>query len=171
MTVKEALDPSMFLVEVKDDSDGTSRHTLSFSRAPTVLLTFAANRFTRSSARDYLDRFGIGAMDWRMLVMLTREPGCDAARASAAIGIDKGAVSRSLARLQKQGLATFVSRETDERRKSWRLTPTGEKLHDDILEVALQRLEATLDGFSKQDVGELNSLLAKLVDNLDKQSG
>ena len=171
MKAKEVLDPSMFLVDVKDESDGSSRRTLSFSRAPTVLLTFAANRFTRSSARDYLDRFGIGAMDWRMLVMLTREPGCDVARASTAIGIDKGAVSRSLARLQKSGLATFVSRETDERRKTWRLTPKGEKLHDDILEVALQRLEATLDGFSKKDVSELSRLLAKLIENLDKQSG
>jgi len=171
MAVKEEFDPYMFLVDVQNDRDGCSRRTLSFSRAPTVLLAFAANRFTRNSAREYLDRFGIGAMDWRMLVMLTREPGCDAARASNAIGIDKGAVSRSLARLQKQGLATFVSRETDERRKSWRLTPKGDRLHDGILEVALKKLEATLDGFSKKDISELNRLLAKLVDNLDKQSG
>lgn len=169
MTDKNGLEKSMFLVDVLDDQSGNKRRTLSFSRAPTVLLTFAANRFTRSSARSYLEKFGIGAMDWRMLVMLTREPGCDAARASAAIGIDKGAVSRSLARLEKEGLATYVSRKTDERRKDWRLTKKGIALHDAILEVALDRLQATLDGFSENDVHELNRLLSRLIANLDKQ--
>jgi len=109
-------------------------------------------------------------MDWRMLVMLTYEPDCDAARASAAIGIDKGAVSRSLARLEKAKLATYVSRKTDERRKDWRLTKKGQRLHDEVLEVALERLQNTLDGFSEQDVKDLNRLLSKMIENLDKEN-
>lgn len=65
---------SLFLVDVEDEDGETSR-TLSFSRSPTVLLTFAANRFTRAAAKTYAEKFGIGAVDWRMLVMLTRKPG------------------------------------------------------------------------------------------------
>ena len=110
------LPDKMFLTELEQDEDGRSRQTLSFSRSPTVLLNFAANRFTRNASRHYQNAFGIGAMDWRMLVTLTRDPGSSVSHASATIGIDKGAVSRSLARLEKEGLAKAQCNSPDERR-------------------------------------------------------
>ena len=92
----------MFLVETEDGA-----RTLSFSRTPTVLLTFAANLFTRQSAAALTKEFGIGAMDWRMLVMLTRHPGASVAQSAETIGIDKAAISRSLQRLSKKGLVSL----------------------------------------------------------------
>ena len=167
MADDSALTDAMFLVDAAGHPDGRSHKTLSFSRTPTVLLTFAANRFTRDTARTYLKEFGLGAMDWRMLVMLTREPGCSAARASAAIGIDKGAISRSLARLEKSGLAGFEAVEEDGRVKRWFLSSRGIELHDRMLERAMSRLKTILQGFSKSDVQELNRLLGKLLSNME----
>ena len=89
-----SLPDQLFLTEPEDAPEG--QRTLSFERSPTVLLSFAANRFSRAAARVYQDRFGIGAMDWRMLVMLTRAPGSGVSDAARTIGIDKAAVSRSL---------------------------------------------------------------------------
>lgn len=145
--------------------------TLSFSRTPTVLLTFAANRFTRSASRVYQDRFGIGAMDWRMLVMLMREPGSSVSHASRTIGIDKAAVSRSLQRLEKRGLATPTEVDGDERRKDWGLTPEGRALHDQILDLALDRQKALLDGFSRADVTAFTAYLSRFLENLDRLNG
>lgn len=87
-----------------DPTDSAER-SLSFSRLPTVLLTFAANRRTRASACNFQNRFGIGSMDWRMLVMLTQEPGSTVNHLGRAIGIDKSAVGRSPRRLEAKGLA------------------------------------------------------------------
>ena len=160
------LPDKMFLTELEQDEDGRSRQTLSFSRSPTVLLNFAANRFTRNASRHYQNAFGIGAMDWRMLVTLTRDPGSSVSHASATIGIDKGAVSRSLARLEKEGLAKAQCNSPDERRKEWFLTDKGQELHDNVLVAALERQKHLLQGFSKDEVAELNRLLSKLLENL-----
>ncbi|MEM9578879.1 MAG: MarR family transcriptional regulator [Pseudomonadota bacterium] len=155
------LDDEMFLVDT-----GVAK-TLSFSRSPTVALSFAANRFTRFAARDYQDKFGIGAMDWRMLVMLTRAPGCSVSDASRTIGIDKAAVSRSLARLEKSGLAKALSTSSDDRRKSWTLTASGRAQHDLVLKVALDRQRKLLRGFSPEDVKLFTSYLGKFLENLE----
>ncbi|GAA6163106.1 hypothetical protein NBRC116590_08100 [Pelagimonas sp. KU-00592-HH] len=161
------LPDSMFLVGVPNDDGSVASETLGFSRTPTVLLNFAANRFTRSAARVYQDRFGIGAMDWRMLVMLTRVPGSSVATASKTIGIDKAAVSRSLRRLEGAGLAEAKSDHPDPRRKDWNLTPKGKALHDDMLALALSRQKKLLAGFSPQDVEQFNDYLRRFLANLD----
>ncbi|MBE1285316.1 MAG: MarR family transcriptional regulator [Rhodobacteraceae bacterium] len=167
MTTTDELPDEMFLVEIENEQ-GNSQQTLSFSRSPTVALSFAANRFTRAAARVYQSSFGVGAMDWRMLVMLTRAPGSSVATASRTIGIDKGAVSRSLGRLEKEGLATAECNTPDERRKDWTLTPKGQALHDDILSVALQRQKKLLKGFSPQEVRAFNDYLQRFLVNLDE---
>ncbi len=150
----------------RPDAGEAGGTTLDFDKSPTVLLVFAANRFTRTAARLYQDDFGIGAMDWRMLVMLTKEPDIPVARASKVIGIDKAAVSRSLARLEGKGLVKAAVPAGDERRKTWALTRKGHALHDRILPVALSRQQEILDGFSQQDVERLNGYLQKLLDNV-----
>lgn len=160
------LPDELFLVQVPDAESSGHASTLSFSRSTTVLLTFAANRFTRNAARRYQDEFGIGAMDWRMLVMLTREPESSVSRASRTIGIDKAAVSRSLARLQKKGLVQASSTQSDERRKSWSLTAAGIDLHDRILAVALEWQKKLLQGFTVSEVEEFNGFLKRFLENL-----
>lgn len=152
---------NMFLVKTAEGVD-----TLSFSRTPTVLLTFAANLFTRKSAVALTKQFGIGAMDWRMLVMLTRHPGASVAQSAETIGIDKAAVSRSLGRLLDKQLVKSIAKESDPRRKQWMLTANGRILHDEILVVVLDWLREQLDGFTDADIAELSRLLKKLHENL-----
>lgn len=167
MPTVSPLDDDLFLVDVVDDKTNRVATTLSFSRSPTVSLTFAANRFTRQAARYYQQEFGIGAMDWRMLVMLTREPGASVAQASKTIGIDKGAVSRSLSRLEKVGLVTATSALSDERRKSWHLTEAGQQLHGRMLKGALARQQQLLAGFEQHEVEQFNDYLQRFLVNLE----
>lgn len=161
------LDDAMFLVAVADEAESEVHHTLSFSRSTTVLLTFAANRFTRSASRYYQKTFGMGAMDWRMLVMLTREPDATVSRASQTIGIDKAAVSRSLARLEEAGLVQASTPTSNARRRSWRLSAQGHDLHARILDVALKRQRRLLKDFSKDEVAAFNDMLRRFMANLE----
>ena len=164
------LPDELFLIH-PDDSGGPATPTLSFSRSPTVLLNFTANRFTRSAARAYQDRFGIGAMDWRMLVMLAREPRSTAAHASRTIGIDKAAISRALARLETKGLVAPADPDQGRLGREWVLTDAGIALHRQVLSEALNRQKALLDGFTPEEVAQFTGFLTRCLGNLDKLSG
>ncbi|MFT4792638.1 MAG: DNA-binding MarR family transcriptional regulator [Paracoccaceae bacterium] len=167
MTDTPDYDDDMLLVTVAGQDGARPRRTLSFSRAPTVLMTFAANRYTRTVSRIYQDRFGIGAMDWRMLVMLTREPGSSVSHASRIIGIDKAAVSRSLTQLEKRGLVRAETPGPDGRRRLFRLTEPGHAMHDALLELALEQNRHLFAGFSAADITTLAGLLSRFLTNLD----
>lgn len=155
----ETLPDEMFLVTPEVDGEAT----LSFRNSPTVLLTFAANRFTRKASRLYQDQFGIGAMDWRMLVMLTREPGSTVSHAGRTIGIDKAAVSRSLRRLEAKGLAKLSAQNGTK----WRLSDAGHALHAKMLAVALDRQRQLLKGLSRDEVEQFSRCLSVFLENLD----
>ncbi len=159
------LPDELFLVSVEDEA--VVRKTLSFSRSPTVLLTFAANRFTRAAAKVYLERFGIGAMDWRMLVMLTREPGATVTRSSDITGIDKGAVSRCLHRLLEKQLVSQGELHANGRSRGWRLTEAGHALHERVLSEALERQRKLFDGFSPEEIETLCDMLSRFLTNLE----
>ncbi len=157
------LDISQFLVSVVDDIEAKERQTLSHSRSPLVLLGMANNRYVRDSSRVFQDRFSIGVMDWRMLVTLTRKPEISVTASSRIIGIDKGAVSRALGRLEARGLAMADG----SKQRKWRLTPEGEALHDEMLAVSMDLHRTILKGFSESDVTGLNRLLQRIIDNLE----
>ena len=170
MDKSRSLPDDLFLIDMSNIDEAGSGTTLSFSRSTTVLLTFTANRFTRSAARHYLEEFGIGAMDWRMLVMLTRSPDCSVAHASRTIGIDKAAVSRSLSRLEQAGLASAQCKHADKRRRGWSLTKAGHELHGKMLAHALERQQKLLDGFGIEEVEALNGYLRRMLQNLQDET-
>ncbi len=152
------------------ESDGRNGgvQTLNLENNPTVLLVWAANRFNRSASRHYQDEFGISAMDWRMLVMLCKEPGVPVSAASPQIGYDKGAVSRSLAKLTELGLARSEVQGTNARNRLWFLTDKGFRLHNKILGSALERQRKLLKGFTRDEVLAFNAMLKKFMSNLEE---
>lgn len=166
---EETLDlpDELFLVRVDDENGEDYRETLSFTRSPTVLLTFAANRFTRAASRVYQENYGLGAMDWRMLVMLTREPGATLSHSSKIIGIDKGAVSRSLHRLLEQELVQQGDLHANGRSRGWRLTAQGHDLHKRILREALERQKKLFSGFNPDEISSLCNMLTRFLGNLE----
>lgn len=162
------MDREFFMGPETQGPDGS--RTMDFDRNPTVLLVFAANRFTRDATRFLQQNYGIGAMDWRTLVMLTKEPDTPVARASQVMGIDKAAVSRTFASLHKSGLVTPSVTGGDSRRKNWRLTEKGQALHDEMLGAVLDRQQQMLKGFSDAEVRQLNDMFLRLISNIEALS-
>jgi len=157
----------MFLVDVEDNVAGETYQTLSMSRTPTMLLSFAANKFTEAASHYFNDNFGLGAVDWRMLFLLARSPGTTAAQASKTIGVDKGTVSRSVSRLTKNELIVAGELHANGRSRGLSLSPSGRTLHDQILEVAVAQHVHLLKGFDEAEVKIFCELLLRFTSNLE----
>lgn len=157
----------MFLSEVEDGQTGKRMQTISLSRSPLVLLSFAANRFTRAASAYFEAENELGSVDWRMLFILARRPGITAARASETIGVDKGSVSRCLHRLAKKQLAEAGELHANGRSRGWHLTAHGRDVHDQILQVALEKQQQLLKGFAPEEVEQMCSLIQRFLVNLE----
>lgn len=160
-----------FLLTIEDPIQGKSIPTLSFTRSPLVMLGFTANRYARTTSRIFKKEFGLGAMDWRMLVMLTWKTDIPASVASQTIGIDKAAISRSLARLEKLGFVIASFPGANGKRPVWRLTQKGYELHDSMLKTSLHFHKKLTQGFSEQDIEKFNGYLELMMRNVEDLEG
>lgn len=145
------------------ETGGQVTDTLTLDDDISVLVVRAANKLTAHSSRVMRSRYGVGAIEWRMLVMLTLEPDIPASRATEAVGIDKAAVSRALASLHDRGLVAAVESARDPRRKTWRLTDAGAHLHDTILVWARHRDAAMLAGIPETDREAAKAVMRSVV--------
>lgn len=114
------------------------------------------NPLSRGASQFYLDNFGIGIVEWRVISMLATEPGIPASRICSVISLDKGATSRALTNLHRLELATFKAAPADPRKKTWWLNEEGYHLHDRLIEIALERERKLIEG---ADPGDLEAFL------------
>ncbi len=157
----------LFLVTVESENGQETHETLSFSRSPIVQLRFAANRYSRSSTKLFQENFGLTAMEWRLLVMLTRRPHIPVSIASTTIGVDKAAVSRSLAKLESAGLAIVSVPKGDPRRRTWALSQAGRELHTKMLAFSLKIHKHMFRGFEEEEIRLFSRLFDRFLGNLD----
>jgi DNA-binding MarR family transcriptional regulator len=165
------LPDDLFLADVKDPDTGITVSTLRAERSPAMLLTFAANHFIDAASVHFKDSFDLGTVDWRLLFTFARKPGCTAAMASRTIGIDKGAVSRSLQRLQAEGLVVAGELHANGRSRGLTLTTRGRHMHQRILQVALARQKDVLAGFDVDEVEAFCGYLERFLGNLEALTG
>lgn len=147
------------------------RRLLDLDRYVPYFLTSVYNALSRGASQLYLDRFGVGIVEWRVLTMLALEPGIPAARICEVIALDKAGVSRALARLSALGHAAFAPEAADPRRKAWRLTASGEALHDAILEIALGREAALLEGVDPAEFETFLRVMRRMRANVERMRG
>jgi len=63
------------------------------------LLLWLSNKVSSSASAIYHEKFGIGVTEWRVLAYFKIYPWSTASRACELMGLDKGAVSRSIGTL------------------------------------------------------------------------
>lgn len=115
-------------------------------------LSSVNNSLSSGASAQYLRDYGIGIVDWRVISMLAIEPGIPAARICSVVALDKGATSRSLAKLDEMELVDYETMENDPRRRIWTLSAKGYALHDTILAAALDRERQLIDGADPDDL-------------------
>ncbi len=142
--------------------EGGGRDVLDLGSYVPYFLTAISNTWSRSSSRLYLERFGVGVTEWRVMSQLAIEPGIPAQRICEVIGLDKGAVSRSVATLVAAGHVAERADGRDARRQLLELSASGYALHDRLIAVATQREQVMLEGFSPQERAQLVDFLRRL---------
>lgn len=129
-------------------------------------LSSVNNALSRGASQTYLDRFGIGIVDWRVISMLAIEPWIPAARICAVVQLDKGATSRSLVKLVDSGYLDHEASEQDVRRKTYALNERGYALHDEILAIALERERALIRDVDPEDLEAFLRVMRLMKRNL-----
>jgi DNA-binding MarR family transcriptional regulator len=131
-----------------------------------AFLTWIANKLSGGASTAYLSAFNVGIETWRLLVLLAIEKSLTAHAISRTIGMDKSSVSRAFKSMQLRGLITIGLDDADGRLRVATITPKGRVLHDEILELAMERERAFLSVLNDNDQETLICLLRRLHDNL-----
>ena len=144
-----------------------ARNVLDLERYVPALLVFISNKLSRGGSATYRRLFGIGVTEWRILAMLAVEPNIPANRICQVIGFDKALVSRVVQALAAQGLVSSAPNPGDGRRHTIALTLKGKRLHDRVIEVALERERLLLADLAPAEVETLIHLLRRLHRRVD----
>jgi DNA-binding MarR family transcriptional regulator len=147
------------------------RAVLDLDRYVPALITFIANKLSRSATVVYQKRFGVNVTEWRILSLLAIEPEISAARICHVIGFDKGPVSRTLGGMEERGLVSIRADRQDGRTHSISLTAKGFTTHDQVIAVALERERRLLSCLNKPERETLIGLLLRVHGNLDAVKG
>jgi DNA-binding MarR family transcriptional regulator len=136
-----------------------------FGRSISYLIGAISNILSIGGSRLYRGAFNIGLTEWRLMWVLAIAPRITAQRASQIMGLDKAAVSRALATLERRGLVRVVPDPSDSRQRIIELSETGAELHGRIVIIAKEREHRLLAPFTKEEVRILASLLRRMHAN------
>jgi DNA-binding MarR family transcriptional regulator len=128
-------------------------------------ITFLSYKLSRGASKLYQRNFGVSSIEWRIMALLANEPGISGRRVCDVIGLDKGAVSRSLAFMQERRLVS-IHKNADGREQLATLTERGRALHDRIAEVARERERRLLSCLSAAERKTLAALLDRVHQNI-----
>jgi len=153
----DAARPDPTIADADDDMGG-----LVLDRFLPYRLSVLANTVSRAIARLYANRFGITIPEWRVLAILGDSGPATAAEICSRTAMDKVQVSRAIRRLTAAGLVSRRTDPDDRRRATVAMTAEGAAVYREIVPLARSREAILLDGFSADEVAQLDRLLARL---------
>lgn len=110
---------------------------------------------------------GLTHAQWMPLVRLHFNGSCPAAQLAADLGLDAGALTRMLDRLEAKGLVSRERSSNDRRVVMIALTEDGRRISDLLPAVLSEIFNAHLTGFSHQEWQTLIGLLQRVLANGD----
>ena len=126
-------------------------------------LAVLSNTVSTTVARAYAKRFNVSIPEWRVIAVLGRFPGLSAVEVAERTLMDKVAVSRAVTKLIKNGRIDREFADADKRRSILNLSEDGKQLHDEIADLALQFERDLLQGFSKDELDQLDTIMERLL--------
>ena len=133
-----------------------------FRQSISYLIGAISNILSIRGSRFYRQNFGIGLSEWRLMWVLGIEPVMTARRASQIMGLDKAAVSRAIAGLERRGLLQAAADPADNRQRLIGLSPAGANLYRKMIVVSRERQHRLLAPLTIEDQRILTSLLRRL---------
>lgn len=109
------------------------------------------NRLIRRGRDVEADRLGVSIDEWRLMFVLERHGAQPSIRMAEAALMDRGTVSRCVARLEKRGLVFRISDAKDKRVSIVNLTDAGAEIAKQIASFMLERELAMIDELSDEE--------------------
>ena len=132
-------------------------------------LSVLASRTTKMLSKIYGDKYGLSTPEWRVLAHVARREKMSVREIHDSVYLEKPAVSRAVAKLEKAGLLRKSTCETDHRLVEIELTDGGHDVFNGIVPEALSFEAAILSAFSAEEKVQLHDLMERLHDVLDMQ--
>ncbi|MDB5683135.1 MAG: MarR family transcriptional regulator [Sphingomonas bacterium] len=126
-------------------------------------LAVLANAMISSQSRFYLENYGAGINEVRLITVIAHTPNQTAKELSSMLVMNKSIASRSLSELRMKCL---VRDEVVGRSRTFTLTEMGYDLNEKIVHISMERERRLLAGFTPNDKAILIGYLARMFDNL-----
>jgi DNA-binding MarR family transcriptional regulator len=127
-------------------------------------LMVLANLLRRGAILRYKRLAGLSSVEFGLVASLGRRPPMSVVRLAAAVGMDKGQISRALAELVSRKLVAKAVNPRDNREVLVSLTRSGLVAHDAILAGAVERNQRLLEKLSNEELAMLLGHLDGLTD-------
>lgn len=118
---------------------------------------------TRVVSSELESRVGLSLIEWRVLALIGTSDNPTAQNVADETDIDKGWISRSVARLMERGLITRQTDARDARRQILSITTEGGKTFESGVETMRQLQGRLLDNFDADDHAALVRLATRLT--------
>jgi len=139
------------------------------------LLIFKLVRVVNFTARPFEQRVGkplqLTLNEWRVMAMVGAQPGCNASQVAEYSGLDKMAVSRALAGLQRAKRLQRHEDPTDQRRSRLYLSAAGRSVYEAALARAQEREAELFANITAQEREQLSAMLDKLIASVRMTDG
>lgn len=130
---------------------------------------YLVSRLTQALGRE-IDRrmvdLGLTDAQWKPLLLLQQGACATAADISRMVGLDTGAVTRLLDRVEGKGLIRRVRSAADRRVVNLELTAEGRRVADEVPGIISGLANQFLDGFSEEEYLQFKDYLNRALDNL-----
>jgi DNA-binding MarR family transcriptional regulator len=134
-----------------------------------VLVSTLGSRLSRGAMAYYRTAWGIGTVEWRLLMTLNSIESLNVSELSDAADVDKAAASRGLVLLQQRKLVSVEQTRSRGRAAIAKLTAEGRKLAGKLAQVSRERDARLFKEFTAADKERLSALLHKLSGALDSE--
>ena len=129
-------------------------------------LNVVASLVSQALSRIYVDRYGIGVPEWRILVTLGQFEVMTAKAIGAHSHMHKTKVSRAVRTLERRKLIVRRENRADRREELLSLTPAGRAIYRDLAPVALEFASRLFEGVDPAD----RAAFERVVDRLTERS-
>jgi MarR family transcriptional regulator, organic hydroperoxide resistance regulator len=127
-------------------------------------------RVSRGYAFDMdvvLKRVGMDVARWRVLMILAEKHPASVSELAYHAVLKLSTMTKTVQRLEGDGLVVTASKATDARVTEVSLTRTGEEAVARVRNQAGRVFRQAFDGFDAKEIADLNSVLRRILDNLE----
>ena len=117
-----------------------------------------------------LRRSGLNSTQWRVLAALHAHPDASMNALSEKTAVDRTTLTRTVDRMQADGLLERRQDDADRRARRLRLSEAGERVFARVLPLVLEQNRRAVDGIDAADQRRFRELLGRIIDNLGRDA-